>query len=47
MAYLQTEVRVGETLVRKGLIINNVPVQHIELIVGHGCLRIKMENVIY
>ena len=37
--YLVTQVRECCALVREGLVIHNMPVEHVELVVGHGILK--------
>lgn len=42
MTYLTGKVWKGAALVREGGVINNVPMKHIELTVGHCILRGKI-----
>ena len=37
--YLGTQVGERSTLIREGLVVHNVPVEDIELVVGHGILE--------
>lgn len=42
MTYLTGKVWIGAALVREGGVVNNVPVKHIELTVGHCILTRKI-----
>ena len=37
--YLGTQVRERSALIREGLVVHNVPVEYIELVIGHGILE--------
>ena len=42
--YLGTQVGERSALIREGLVVHNVPVEDIELVVGHGILEMVGRN---